>query len=838
MTISSAIVDSAAAIRLTKSGPGTLILESANTFTRGTEIVAGTVRLSGAGRLPAGREVILNEGASLDLNGVSQTVGALTGSAGSAITLGGATLTLGVGSRSSPYAFDGIISGPGGLRKVGVSTQFIRGAQTYSGPTFIDAGFIELAGNGSLPSGTALAFGNGSTQVGLNLAGHTQTVGNLESAFAGAGIFGPGTITVGGGDGSYAGDFFGVVNFIKDGLGTTTVLAGNNGSTDLTVRAGTLGIATSPRSITFEGGTLQLRADFVLPSTGTVPLSGAVGIIDTNGFSASLSAVISGAGALTKIGEGTLSLSGSNTFSGGVRVNGGTLAVTSNAALGASANVVRLDTGTLATTGNISRNVLLTANGGSLGSSSYGTFSGVVSGVGRLDVNSGIVTVSAQNTYAGGTQIGGSGALLASGGNRVFGSGPVAVQPGGLVGIASSTNLAPGVLVPLQPGAALAVLDTALDPAALIDPDPAKTTGGIVALGVATYDRALDLAAIGNGRLFLSAFGAARYTPATLGAGSDGIYRLGGSGNFGPSLLTVGGADNVLTGPKSLLIGNGNAPANGTVILLNANDFSGGTTLAGGTLALGHARALGSGALAVTGGTLRADAALAVENSVLLSGDLGIGASAFPLTLNGSVDLGGGTRRITFAGASQVSPVVQINGRISNGTLFKGGAGVLTLTAANDYAGGTIILGTLRSLAQDALGTGPIVLASNLVFENVPQTLANPIAISDLGGPAILNFNVPTTVTSAVSSTGALTHSLYLSGPANATLSGAISDGAKALSLTVSGTGIVSISGINSYHGSTTFERGTGIVTTDANLGIGGGFFSPAGRCAMERRSC
>ena len=540
MTISSQIVDSAVSTALTKSGPGVLVLEGVNTFTGGTYIADGTLRLNGAGRLPDRTPVNLNELATLDLNSISQTIGGLWGGTGSRILLGDANLTIRPAGNSD-YRFDGAISGAGSLIKLENWSQILAGANTYTGPTVIEAGSISLAGDGNLPEATSLII-NGNSYTGFNLGGRVQKVANLVSANPLANVNGPGTLIIGVGNGTFSGTFGSALTLVKDGANSTTVLTGGNGHTGGTIlKSGTLAITRdvalgnapffAGTNVTFEGGVLQLNANIAtLDPNRSLLLKSAQGTIDTNGFSTVIPGSIIGPGDLTKNGVGTLSLTAGNTFGGGVTVNGGTLIAAGDVSLGADGAIVRLNGGALSATGVIPRGIVVSAVGGGLGSGTAATYSGIVSGSGALSVNTpGAITLTAQNTYSGGTQIGPAAALLVTGSNRSLGPGPVAVLSGGLLGLSTTANMAPGLLVPLRPGAALAVLNTSIDPAAIIDSDPANTTGGILALGVPVYDRALNMATIGNGRLFLSAFGSATYSAATLGANADGVYRLGAS---------------------------------------------------------------------------------------------------------------------------------------------------------------------------------------------------------------------------------------------------------------------------------------------------------------------
>ncbi len=94
------------------------------------------------GSLPSTTAVnITGSGATLDLNNINQTVGSLSGVAGSSVLLGTATLTLG-GNAST--TFSGVISGAGGLIKNGTGTLTLSGTITYTGDTFINDGAMQL----------------------------------------------------------------------------------------------------------------------------------------------------------------------------------------------------------------------------------------------------------------------------------------------------------------------------------------------------------------------------------------------------------------------------------------------------------------------------------------------------------------------------------------------------------------------------------------------------------------------------------------------------------------------------------------------------------------------
>lgn len=126
-------------------------------------------------------------------------------------------------------------------------------------------------------------------------------------------------------------------NLIKVGNNLLTLNGNSNFSGNWTIQDGSVTIGTTnpfgtTSTVTFAGGnTLQLTGDTTLANNieGDGPYT-----IDTNGDNLTLSGILSGVGAITKASAGTLTLSGANTFSGGLNVNAGTVAVDNDDALG------------------------------------------------------------------------------------------------------------------------------------------------------------------------------------------------------------------------------------------------------------------------------------------------------------------------------------------------------------------------------------------------------------------------------------------------------------------------------------------------------------------------
>ena len=119
--------------------------------------------------LPTTTEVALESpGTTFDLNGVDQTIGLLTGVAGSEVTLGTGTLTTGTGAT---HAFAGVISGPGHLVKAGSGQLTLEAANTYAGSTTLSNGTLRVTGS----TGTGLL----TVAAGARLTGSGSAGGSV-----------------------------------------------------------------------------------------------------------------------------------------------------------------------------------------------------------------------------------------------------------------------------------------------------------------------------------------------------------------------------------------------------------------------------------------------------------------------------------------------------------------------------------------------------------------------------------------------------------------------------------------------------------------------------------
>ena len=172
---------------LTKIGLGILTLSGSSSYAGATNVNAGTLQAGAVNALSPFSAFTVTSGATLALNNFNQSIGSLAG-AGS-VTLGAATLTSGNDNTST--TFSGVISGAGGLTKIGSGALMLSGISSYSGATAVNAGTLIV--NGSIAS-SAVTVNSGATLSG------TGTVGATTIASGGTFAPGnsPGTMTVAG----------------------------------------------------------------------------------------------------------------------------------------------------------------------------------------------------------------------------------------------------------------------------------------------------------------------------------------------------------------------------------------------------------------------------------------------------------------------------------------------------------------------------------------------------------------------------------------------------------------------------------------------------------------
>jgi fibronectin-binding autotransporter adhesin len=285
----------------------------------------------------------------------------------------------GTGSFSATQVVVGRDSGTVGTININTSGSFSIGSKMELGRS--GSGTINLS-SGNFTSSTdffmgANASGSGSFTVENDA---TATINKLE-----VGRNGTGTFTVAGAS---------TVTFDTATSGNGLIISSGTGTGTVNLNGGTLSVhrveAVTGGSSTFNfnGGTLEARSDagnFLQGLTAANILSGGAGI-DSNGFNITIAQSLQGAGDLTKLGAGTLTLSGSNSFTGNISVEAGTLSIT--AAFINSLATVSLESGALLDLNFIGDNVIgaLIVDGVNLGTGTFTSSESFLSGAGSLTV--------------------------------------------------------------------------------------------------------------------------------------------------------------------------------------------------------------------------------------------------------------------------------------------------------------------------------------------------------------------------------------------------------------------------------------------------------------------
>ena len=122
-----------------KAGAGTQTLSASNTYTGTTQVSAGTLTVSGSGRLSDSTAVTVDSGATYNV-AVSDTVASIAG-AGNIVIASSQVLTAGDGNNKT---LSGVMSGAGSYVKAGAGTQTLSGDNTYTGSTTIAAGLLKI----------------------------------------------------------------------------------------------------------------------------------------------------------------------------------------------------------------------------------------------------------------------------------------------------------------------------------------------------------------------------------------------------------------------------------------------------------------------------------------------------------------------------------------------------------------------------------------------------------------------------------------------------------------------------------------------------------------------
>jgi fibronectin-binding autotransporter adhesin len=665
---------------LTVGASHAFTLTGANIYTGATIVSNGTLAVTGSGTLASTALSTLANG-RLSTDGGALAAGAAITNGGIFTTTGtesiswisgaGAVFLDGAGSgltlNSGASTITGVMSGAGALTIAGGTVAMTNAANTRTGATTITSGSLVVQGGDALGDTAAVTLSGGVLELGAN-----ETIGTL-SATGGTITLNANTLTV---NGTTAADIAAAVNggggsrLVKNGAGEMTLsgvvsLGGitvNNGAlilshsansigeiivtgmgpTEATLTIATTGAAggahirtqgsvinyldgvTNASTITIESNTTQLN---VTDAGARATQSGAIGEdASPRGF--------------TKTGDGTLILTGANTYSGTTTISAGTLQV------GAGGTTGTLGNGT----GGVTNNAALVFN-----RSDETTVGNAISGTGSVTQGgTGTTILTGTNSYTGTTTVS---------------AGTLQIGDGGTTGTLG--NGTGGVT----------------NNAALVFNRSDETTVGNAISGTGS------VTAAGAGLLVFT--GNNSYTgPTTINAGSLQIGDGGTMGSLGSGAVTNNGSlafmrsdsvtiSNAISGSGTLTQGG-----TGTTILTGTNSYTGTTSVISGTLAVtGGAALADTGAVSVAAGaTLRVDQSETIgtlTNRGTVDLSTGNGTADTVLTVNGTYVAGSVLRIDTMLGDdSAMSDRVVIAGGTSGTTAVivnvLGGAGAQT----------------------------------------------------------------------------------------------------------------------------------------------------------------
>ena len=371
---------------LLKNGAGTLTLTGNNAYTGSTTISEGTLK----GNIASGTDLSIAASAIYDGDNKARSVGGLNGG-GKILNTSGLTVQSGT--------FGGVIDNSNtSLIKTGAGTLTLTGNNAYTGGTTISEGTLK----GNIASGTDLSIAASATYDGDNKA---RSVGDLNG---GGNIFNTDGLTV------QSGTFDGVIDnsntsLTKTGAGTLT-LTGNNAYTgSTTISEGTLkGNIASGTDLSIAASATYDGANKARSVGG---LNGGGKILNTDGLtvqSGTFGGVIGNSNtSLIKTGAGTLTLTGTNAYTGSTTISEGTLK--GNIASGTDLSIADSATydgdnkarsvGGLNGAGNILNTDGLTVQSGDFAGSIDNSNSGLTK------TGAGTLTLSGTNTYTGMTTV-------------------------------------------------------------------------------------------------------------------------------------------------------------------------------------------------------------------------------------------------------------------------------------------------------------------------------------------------------------------------------------------------------------------------------------------------
>jgi autotransporter-associated beta strand protein len=668
------------------TGVGTGDLSGNNTFSGGIDIQSGSLRVANVNALGTG---------------------AVTSSNGTLLQVDNAT--------DQVLAND--LTGDLTLVKTNTGVLDLTGNNTYDGGTLIDGGAIRVDSFARLGTGPVLANAGGSLILNYNGAGTLlQTTPFMT------------------GDGSFIKEGTGnvVMNQTSTYTGGTTIRAGriglNNGDAlgtgaiqiDSGAELGVGGIVlnnnltgsglvrkTASNLVELYGdnrgftGTIQVEDGLLFANNGNALGSGILQIDSGTGVQlgavndSTVAADLAGGGSFEKLGGGLVTLTGDGSqFTGGIGISDGILEIEGSQNIGNSSTMFIGATGALQ---------LNTAGSTQLFNS--------LSGAGALiKTGTGTVFLTGNNTHSGGTDIQ-QGAIRVSD-LAALGTGPVSVQFGAALDLSIS-------------GAA--TYNGAISGAGILR----KSDTGDLTLISNTLTGGLDII---GGRVIVGSTAALGSGPVTTAADTQLVF-----------------ANSTTEVSNTLISGAGAVTMDGTgsLIINNANSYTGGTIINSGRVGLNNGMGLGTGNVIVLQNAILGIGGVAVANNISGAGQIvktanntalltginshsgGTDIQQGAIVVNNTAALGSGAVTTAAGTALIVDYSGSTNNALNNlltgaGALIKEGSGTVVVNGSNNYTGGTAInTGRLGLNFGDALGTGIVVINAGASLALGDLTYAN-----------------------------------------------------------------------------------------------------------------
>jgi autotransporter-associated beta strand protein len=272
---------------------------------------------------------------------------------------------------------------------------------------------------------------------------------------------------------------------------------------------------------------------------------------------------------------------------------------------------------------------------------------------------------------------------------------------------------------------------------------------------------------------------------------------------------------------------------NGTLVLGAANSYTGASTINAGTVDVQTSTGLGTtggSASVAAGADLVVDGnGLTIAEAITLNGTGSGGAGALrnlaganswsgTITLGSAATIGSSAGTLTLSGADVTGGftiTIDADGDITNsgsaisgaGGLVKTGSGTLRLNVASTYTGatdiqdGTVILGATNGIGSNAAAL-TVAASATIDMHGFNDT------VGSIGGAGDLTNDGATTSTLTSGGSGA-----------SSTFSGVASNGSGVFALTKTGAGTLTLSGANTYSGTTTISGGSVDVQSATALG-------------------